>query len=292
MKLRAITWMAALALTGVCLGQQSEDETRFYTDYARSEQRAIADYPDAANANSPIAKMMGQIDMALKNGGDPLYYSADKPYIIAQRAASALGISAGSSSKPSKETGLDRPDPNQKTATSVEKNPTTPSVVQQPEKLKPGSPEWIAKRDDAWKRLQDYYPQYCDPAYIERTYQFVQEWDAWAKVNRPDVYENPMKPIIYCKWQNEAENKANAEVAEKQAEAERQQQAAMQAANEAVRDSFQKHVEEYRNRLEMERVKSDEADEKFKEFDRERRMKKLERAEEDRKNRENSMIGK
>ena len=160
------------------------------------------------------------------------------------------------------------------------------------EKLKPGSPEWIAKRDEAWKRLQDYYPEYCDPALLPATYQFVKEWDAWAKVNRPDVYENPMKPIIYCKWQKAAEAKA---AEEKQAQAEIERAAMEERGRMAIADSraaMQEVEDRYRNEYQQQNAASDQREKEFQEYSRERRLKKLEEAERDRLNRERDKLRK
>ena len=92
MKTRAVTWIAAVALAGVCVGQQTEDEKRFYADYARSEQQAVAAFPDVANAATPLARKVAEMDKALAADEDPLYNSADKPLILTRRAAKELGI--------------------------------------------------------------------------------------------------------------------------------------------------------------------------------------------------------
>lgn len=94
MKTRSVTWMVALALTGICVGQQSEEEKKFYEDYKKSELRTIAAYPDAARPDSPLFVKMMEIENALKLASDPLYNSADKPMILAERAAKELGVVA------------------------------------------------------------------------------------------------------------------------------------------------------------------------------------------------------
>lgn len=72
--------------------QQSEEEKKFYADYADSERKTVAAYPDAANFESKLSKRMVEMEAALKTLGDPRYYSADKPMILAQMAAKELGI--------------------------------------------------------------------------------------------------------------------------------------------------------------------------------------------------------
>lgn len=92
MRTRAVTWIAAFALAGVCVGQQTEEEKRFYADYARSEQQAVAAFPDVGNAATPLARKVAEMDKALAADEDPLYNSADKPLILTRRAAKELGI--------------------------------------------------------------------------------------------------------------------------------------------------------------------------------------------------------
>jgi hypothetical protein len=199
MKYATFCWVMVAA---AAIGQQTDTDKKFYADFAKSEQQAISDYPDAAKADSPISKKMIEIDKALNSAGDPLYYSPCKPYIIAQRAASALGIAAGGN-----------------------QSPATTQSAPQPAATGKRSAEWMAKKDEAWRQLQDYYPEYCYPLNLNATYAFVTKWDAWAKVNRPDVYDNPRKPIIYCGWQKAEDNKAAAMKAEAAAEVEREQPA-------------------------------------------------------------------
>lgn len=94
MKIRAITWIVAFALTGIGAGQQSEEEKKFYEDYEKSELRTIAAYPDAAKPDSPLSVKMMEIEKVLKLAGDPLYNSAEKPMMLAERAAKELGVVA------------------------------------------------------------------------------------------------------------------------------------------------------------------------------------------------------
>jgi hypothetical protein len=84
--------MVALALTGICAGQQTAEEKRFYEDYARSEQQAVAAFPDLGNDDTPLAKKVAEMDKALAADEDPLYNSADKPLILTRRAAKELRI--------------------------------------------------------------------------------------------------------------------------------------------------------------------------------------------------------
>lgn len=94
MKTRAFTWMIAIALSGACMGQQTEEEKRFEEAYTRSEQRTIAAYPDTTNPQSAIIKRMIELDEQMREQGDQRYHSPDKPMILAELAAKDLGIKA------------------------------------------------------------------------------------------------------------------------------------------------------------------------------------------------------
>jgi hypothetical protein len=92
MKTHVITWIVALALTGICTGQQTAEEKLFYEDYARSEQQAVAAFPDAGDAATPLAQKIAEMDKILAMEEDPLYNSSDKPLILTRKAAKQLGI--------------------------------------------------------------------------------------------------------------------------------------------------------------------------------------------------------
>lgn len=93
MKKQAATYILVVALMGICAGQQSEEEKRFCADYARSEQRALAAFPDAGNSATPLAQKVAEMNKALAAEEDPLLDSADKPLILTRKAAKLLGIS-------------------------------------------------------------------------------------------------------------------------------------------------------------------------------------------------------
>lgn len=84
--------MVGLALTGICPGQQSQEGKRFQEDYARSAQQAAVEFPDVGNAATPLAQKVAEMDKALAAEEDPLYNSADKPLILARKAAKQLGV--------------------------------------------------------------------------------------------------------------------------------------------------------------------------------------------------------
>jgi len=71
---------------------EKKSEAQFMADYAKSEDKAISFYPDAANPNSQLHKRMMEIEQEMLRLQDPLYFSSDKPWILAQSAAAELKI--------------------------------------------------------------------------------------------------------------------------------------------------------------------------------------------------------
>ena len=73
-----------------------EAEVEARSSYQRSvedsKRKAVSFYPDTTSKESPLVKRMVEIDNALKEQDNPLYYSADKPFKIAQMAGNDLGI--------------------------------------------------------------------------------------------------------------------------------------------------------------------------------------------------------
>ena len=69
-----------------------EETARFHADVDHSKARAVEYYPDVTDANSPLVLKMLEIDQVLKETGNPLYHSANKPEKLAQMAANELGI--------------------------------------------------------------------------------------------------------------------------------------------------------------------------------------------------------
>ena len=85
---------------------ESKQEREFYAKYEASEQKTLQFYPDAGKADSQLAKEMAALDAQMKELGDPLYYSENKPFILAQQAAVKLGIpmtKPGSATKSAKQ---------------------------------------------------------------------------------------------------------------------------------------------------------------------------------------------
>lgn len=71
---------------------EKKSEAQFMADYAKSEDKAISFYPDAANPNSKLHQKMMEKEEEMLRLNDPLYFSSDKPFILARSAAAELGI--------------------------------------------------------------------------------------------------------------------------------------------------------------------------------------------------------
>jgi hypothetical protein len=73
-----------------------EAEVEARASYQRSvedsKRKAVSFYPDTTDRQSQLVRRMVEIDNALKEQDNPLYYSADKPFKIAQMAGNDLGI--------------------------------------------------------------------------------------------------------------------------------------------------------------------------------------------------------
>jgi hypothetical protein len=67
-------------------------EMEFNEAVDHSQKKAVAIYPDTTKADSPLVKRMLEIDRQIKDDGNPLYFSPDKPFKLAQMAANDLGI--------------------------------------------------------------------------------------------------------------------------------------------------------------------------------------------------------
>ncbi len=72
--------------------QAVEQEASFNRKFDESHAKATDLYAFAADQNSPGGKRMLEIERAFKDNGDPLYYSASKPLVIAQMVAAELKI--------------------------------------------------------------------------------------------------------------------------------------------------------------------------------------------------------
>jgi len=80
-----------------------QEDKRWESAVIESKAKAVQFYPDVTDAQSSLVKRMVEIDKTLKETGNELYYSSDKPFKLAQMAANEIGKApkrAVASSKP------------------------------------------------------------------------------------------------------------------------------------------------------------------------------------------------
>lgn len=65
-----------------------------------SQQQAVDLYPDVTRGDSALVAEMLRLDKVLKDSGNELYHSADKPLKLTQMAANNLGIAPGAKPAP------------------------------------------------------------------------------------------------------------------------------------------------------------------------------------------------
>lgn len=76
------------------------EEQQFYADADKFQAQAVELYPDAAKADSALAKEMARIDAELVATDNPLIYDPKKALRVAQMAANNLAIAPRSKSAP------------------------------------------------------------------------------------------------------------------------------------------------------------------------------------------------
>lgn len=72
--------------------EQQQAAAKYDADFTRSEAQAVDLYPFSADPTSAGAKRMAQIEATMLKNGDPAYYSANKPLLLAQMVAAELKI--------------------------------------------------------------------------------------------------------------------------------------------------------------------------------------------------------
>lgn len=72
--------------------EMAAEEIAFNEDVTKAKVKAVDYYPDAGKSDSPLVKRMQEIDERLKDSDNPLHFSPDKPWRLAQMAANELGI--------------------------------------------------------------------------------------------------------------------------------------------------------------------------------------------------------
>ena len=71
---------------------EQREAQRFNDAYVESQRKTVTFYPDTTEEDSPIVKLMVQLDAQMQKLGDPIFNSPDKPFILAKMAAAELGI--------------------------------------------------------------------------------------------------------------------------------------------------------------------------------------------------------
>lgn len=92
----------------------TEETVRFDAEVDQSKARAVMYYPDVTDANSPLVLKMLEIDNILKETGNPLYNSPNKPEKLAQMAGNEIGIP---------------PNANKPSSPKAPQSPTRPQVI-------------------------------------------------------------------------------------------------------------------------------------------------------------------
>lgn len=73
------------------VAEQTQAE-QFEAQYAKSERITATYYPDATDPESKLTKRMIELDTQMRELGDPLYHSPEKPFLLAKAAARELGV--------------------------------------------------------------------------------------------------------------------------------------------------------------------------------------------------------
>jgi hypothetical protein len=71
---------------------QAQEAVKYQSDFQSSEKKAIDLYPFAADPASPGGKRMIEIEKVFQETGDPRYFAANKPLLIAALVASEMNI--------------------------------------------------------------------------------------------------------------------------------------------------------------------------------------------------------
>lgn len=122
------------------------ERQQFDAEYEKSERIAVAYYPDATKADSELVKRMVELDVQMRDLGDELYHSPNKPLLLAKIAARELGIPMTDPKKPAVKAKSSSNRPMQPASGNARTTATAPALRQE---------EAIAKIDslDAYERF-------------------------------------------------------------------------------------------------------------------------------------------
>jgi len=82
--------------------KEAEAQQARLEEFESAKARTVELYPDVTQKDSPLVQKMHEIDAALKENGDDLFYSPEKPLKLAQMAARELGIAPRTAAKATK----------------------------------------------------------------------------------------------------------------------------------------------------------------------------------------------
>ncbi|MFT4177539.1 MAG: hypothetical protein QM627_12915 [Luteolibacter sp.] len=82
--------------------QQRARESEFTEAVKLSQEKAVLLYPATTDANSALVKRMEELDAQMQDDDNPLFYSPDKAFKLAQMAANDLGIAPRNPKAPAK----------------------------------------------------------------------------------------------------------------------------------------------------------------------------------------------
>jgi len=72
--------------------REQQEQNAFERQFEASETKAVTFYPDTTDPDSQMTQRILELDHQMRDLGDPLYHSPDKPFILAKQAAKELGI--------------------------------------------------------------------------------------------------------------------------------------------------------------------------------------------------------
>jgi hypothetical protein len=142
------------------------------------------------------------------------------------------------------------------------------SVVSAEEQSVPfENPKWKAAYEHNMNICADRYRQYF---YRNDFWAVMRQWNAWAKINRPDIWRDPRKCLFYCQWWAENDTKE----AGKAQHAKQTRLRDEAAVNAAASDYFERHAARKKAELEgaSRRSDSDRVIEKLDQMERQRQL--------------------
>ena len=154
-------------------------------------------------------------------------------------------------------------------------------------------PDYIASNAACWEAIKKEFPVWATGEGKRRALVWMREYDEWSRINEPEIYTNPWKPLLYARFHAQ-QVKEDHETQQAKERFQRQVAAPVwkkfvdnEQFNRANRESIEEEIRRsesdeaaYSYRRESEaNVSSDQAE--YDAMMQERRIKKLERAADD-----------